>query len=84
MVKSHIKMADNGRMVLPAALRTEVGLPDGGDFLARVENGVIILEPHRKALERVRSLVQQYAPAEEGISVVDELIAERHAEAARE
>lgn len=84
MGQSHIKMAGNGRLILPAALRTEVGLPDGGDFLARVENGVIILEPHRKALARVRSLVRQYAPVEEGISVVDELIAERHAEAARE
>jgi hypothetical protein len=29
-------------------------------------------------------LVRQYAPTEEGVSVVDELIAERHAEAARE
>jgi hypothetical protein len=29
-------------------------------------------------------LVRQYAPAEEGVSVVDELIAERHKEAARE
>ena len=84
MAKSHIKMADNGRMVLPAILRSEVGFPDGGDFLARVENGVIILEPHKKALERVRNLVRQYAPAEEGVSVADELIAERHAEAAGE
>ena len=84
MAQSHIKMADNGRMVLPAILRSEVGFPDGGDFLARVENGVIILEPHKRALERVRSLVRQYAPVEEGVSVADELIAERHAEAVRE
>lgn len=84
MSRSHIKMAYNGRLVIPAALRTEVGFPDGGDFLARVENGVIILEPHKMALERVRNLVRQYAPAEEGVSVVDELIGERHAEAARE
>jgi hypothetical protein len=28
--------------------------------------------------------VRQYAPAEECVSVADELIAERHAEAARE
>lgn len=84
MTQSHVKMSDNGRLVLPAALRAAVGLPEGGDFLARVENGVVILEPHKKALERVRSLVRQYAPADEGVSVVDELIAERHAQAARE
>ncbi len=84
MMQSHIKMAANGRLVLPASLRTEVGLPGGGDFLARAENGVIILEPHKKALERVRDMVRQYAPAEKGLSVVEELIAERHAEATRE
>ena len=77
-------MAQNGRLVLPASLRAEIGLPAGGDFLARAENGVIILEPHKKALDRVRDLVRHYAPAEEGVSVVDELIAERRAEAARE
>jgi bifunctional DNA-binding transcriptional regulator/antitoxin component of YhaV-PrlF toxin-antitoxin module len=82
MSKSYIKMAENGRLVLPASLRAEVGLPGGGDFLARAENGVIILEPHKMALQRVRDLVRQYAPAEEGVSVVEELIAERHAEAA--
>ncbi len=84
MEKSYVRMADNGRLVLPAALRAEVGFSDGGDFLARVENGVIILEPHEKALERIRNLVRQYAPAADGISVADELIAERHAEAGHE
>ncbi len=84
MAQSRIKMANNGRLVMPAALRTEVGLPEGGDFLARVEKGVIILEPRKKALERVRNLVRQYAPSADGTSVVDELIAERHAEAQRE
>lgn len=84
MMHHHIKMAENGRLVLPASLRKEVGLSGAGDLLARVENGVIILEPHKKALERVRKLVRQYAPAEDGVSVADELIAERHAEASRE
>ncbi len=81
---TYVKMAQNGRIVVPSALRAEVGLPTGGDFLARVENGMIILEPHKMALERVRRLVRQYAPADQGGSVVDELIAERRAEAARE
>jgi bifunctional DNA-binding transcriptional regulator/antitoxin component of YhaV-PrlF toxin-antitoxin module len=83
-MNAYIKMAENGRLVLPATLRSEVGLPAGGEFLARVENGVVILEPHKVALERVRNLVRRHAPAENGRSVVDELIAERHAEAARE
>ena len=82
MTRQHVKMAANGGLVLPAVLRTEIGLPDGGDFLARIENGVVILEPHKKVLERIRNLVRIHAPAPEGVSVVDELIAERHAVAA--
>ena len=81
---AYVKMAQNGRIVVPAALRAEIGLPRGGDFLARVENGMIILEPHKMALERVRRLVRQYAPADQGGSVVDELITDRRAEAARD
>lgn len=84
MTQSHVKMAYNDRLVLPSALRIEIGLPDGGEFLARVENGVVILEPQKKALDRVRGLVRRHAPAEPGASVVDELIAERRIEAARE
>jgi len=83
-MKNHVKMADNGRLVMPAAIRSEIGLPNGGDFLVRVENGVIVLEPHKAALERVRNLVRQFAPAPAGVSVVDELIAERRDEASRD
>jgi len=49
------------------SLPTEVSSPDGG--------------AHKKALEHIRDLVRQYAPAEKGVSVVEELIAERHAAA---
>jgi bifunctional DNA-binding transcriptional regulator/antitoxin component of YhaV-PrlF toxin-antitoxin module len=83
-VKSPVKMGSNGRLVLPLALRQDIGLPKGGDFLARAEDGVIILEPYKKALEHLRRLVRQHAPAEPGVSVVEELIAERRAEAGRE
>ena len=84
MSQAHIKMAENGRVVIPANLRAEIGLSNGGDLVARIEDGSVILEPYQKVLERMRRMVRQYAPAAEGQSVVDELIAERRAEAERE
>ena len=51
-------------------------------MVARVENGAVILEPFEVAVRRARSLVRQYVP--EGVSLVDELIAERHAVARHE
>ena len=56
----------------------ETGLPEGEKMVARIENGTVILEPFDLALRRARSLVRQYVP--EGVSLVDELIAERHDE----
>lgn len=78
----HLTMADNGRLVIPAALRTAIGLPDGGKLVARVENGAVILEPIEAAIRRARELVRRYVPA--GAPLVDELIAERRQAAAHE
>ena len=82
MGPAHLSMAGNGRLVIPAGMRTEIGLPDGGKLVARVEGGAVILEPFDIALRRARALVRRYVP--EGVSVVDELIAERHAAAGHE
>ena len=80
MTQAHLTMASNGRLVIPASMRAEIGLQDGGNIIARVENGVVVLEPIGAAVRRAQSLVRQYVP--EGVSLVDEVIAERH-EAAR-
>jgi AbrB family looped-hinge helix DNA binding protein len=81
-MQANLTMASNGRLVIPAPMRAEIGLQDGGKLVARVENGVVLLEPIDAAVRRARSLVRQYVP--EGVSLVDELIAERHAAAAHE
>jgi len=84
MTSTPVIMAANGRVVIPASMRAEIGLAEGGTMVARVENGVVVLEPHKVALDRVRAMVREFAPADPGLSVVDELIAERRAEALRE
>lgn len=71
-----ISMASNGRLVIPATMRAEIGLQDGGDLVARVEKGVVVLEPIGVAVRRAQSLVRRYVP--EGAPLVDEVIAERH------
>ena len=51
-----------------------------GDTLsARVEDGVLILMSPETAVRKAQELVRRYIP--EGVSLVDELIAERRAEA---
>jgi AbrB family looped-hinge helix DNA binding protein len=77
-----VTLGDRGRLVLPAAIREQLRLTSGDRFLLRVEeDGSIRLESFRAIAERNRGLFAGLAP---GRSLVDELIAERRAEAARE
>jgi AbrB family looped-hinge helix DNA binding protein len=75
-------MGKQGRIVVPAELRRELGLEEGARLVARVEDGELRISTMRANLERARRIVRQYVP--EGVSLVDELIAERREDARRE
>ena len=72
----------NGRILIPAALRKQMGLNAGDSVLMDVEDGVLRIESHRA---RIRRIQQEFAPyAKPGVLASDELIAERREEARRE
>ncbi len=79
---ANITLAPNGRVVIPANMRAELGCAAGGTLLARLENGTIILEPVQAAVRRAQALVGQYVAPDANLA--DELIAERKAAAAIE
>lgn len=71
-----------GRVVVPAAIRHQLGIDEGSELMARIEGDGIVLEPRSAAVGRLQALVGAAVPA--GVSLVDELIAERRSEARRE
>lgn len=72
--------AKDGRVVVPAQMRNAVGWD--GPMVMYVEDGRVVIEPRAHLAERIRDEV---AEAWRGAgSAVDELIAERRSEAARE
>jgi AbrB family looped-hinge helix DNA binding protein len=77
------KMIKGGKVVIPAALRRELGFKDGDTLVVeRVGNSAVF-----KTYEQVVREVQAEFKAmlgDSGRSMVDELIAERRADAARE
>jgi bifunctional DNA-binding transcriptional regulator/antitoxin component of YhaV-PrlF toxin-antitoxin module len=75
-------MAANGRLVVPTELRRKIGLSQGGALVARIDNGALILEPLDQVIADIQREVARYVPP--GVSLVDELIAERRAEATDE
>ena len=71
-----------GRIVIPAAFRKELGIKAGDVLVVQVDDDELRLFTPRSGIARAQALVRKYIPP--GISLVDELIAERRAEAARE
>jgi AbrB family looped-hinge helix DNA binding protein len=77
-----LTVGENGRLLIPAELRAALGLRAGGPVMARVEAGALVVEPLDMIVRRVQASMRQYVRP--GESLVDALIADRRAEAARE
>lgn len=76
------KVAQDGRILIPAELRRAAGLEPGVAVSVIVEDGEVRISTWPN---RVRQIQEAFAPLRRpGVSIVDELIADRRAEAARE
>jgi AbrB family looped-hinge helix DNA binding protein len=75
-------LSANGRIVIPAAIREEMGLAPGDSLLMDVEDGVLRIESYPARIRRIQREVAHLAKP--GILASDELIAERREEARRE
>lgn len=69
----------SGRLLLPAALRHSLGLDVGTEVVVYAEDGRLIVEPWERSLA---NLQQEWQRSGEAPSLVDELIADRRADAA--
>jgi AbrB family looped-hinge helix DNA binding protein len=76
------KLGSDGRIMLPAALRKELGLTSGEDLVVSRDEEGIHLRTRLMALERAQRLVARHIPA--GTDLVAELRADRWADGRRE
>jgi AbrB family looped-hinge helix DNA binding protein len=75
-----VVVGDRGRVVLPAEVRTELGLKPGSRLLLSTEqDGSLRLRAYRSVADQNRGMLIGSTPA--GKSMVDELLAERRREA---
>lgn len=77
-------MSQGGRVVIPKEYRKKLGLSEGDEVVWTEIDGQIVLTSRLRQIQRAQALVAQYCQTTPGVSVVDELIAERRADAARE
>ncbi|MCK6529750.1 AbrB/MazE/SpoVT family DNA-binding domain-containing protein [Myxococcota bacterium] len=74
-----VRLGAKGRVVIPAELRRAAGFEQGEILVARARAGKLVLERREAVLSRLRARFSGLPP---GVSLADELIAERRAEAA--
>lgn len=76
------KIAEGGRLVIPAEHRRQLGLEIGDEVIVRVEGGELRILTRAEAVKRAQEKVRRHIKGSR--SLVDELTAERRAEAGRE
>jgi AbrB family looped-hinge helix DNA binding protein len=77
-----VVLGESGRIVLPAAIRKEMGLKAGDRLTVSSDRGAIRILSRKMALESIRAGIIKQRGSLDGI--LDEFLAEKHEEAARE
>ena len=77
--KFNLQVAQDGRLLIPAEMREAMLINEASTLTARVENGELRVISPKVALLRIQQLVKKMDNGQG--SAVDELIAERKAEA---
>ena len=76
------RVAEGGRIVIPAKLRQALGIEIGENVTLSVKDNSLQITTQKEALRRLQALVRKHVP--EDVSLADELIRERREESVRE
>ena len=81
-MQTKAKLDSAGRIVVPAAFRKALGVKPGEYLILRIEDGELHAWTFEYAIRKSQEIMRKHVPP--GVSLVDELIAERRSEAALE
>jgi AbrB family looped-hinge helix DNA binding protein len=76
---STVAVGPKGRVVIPAEIRRELGIYEGSELVALVEDGGVLLLPRAEVKRRLRGLFSGV-----GTSLAGELLEDRRRDAAAE
>jgi AbrB family looped-hinge helix DNA binding protein len=76
------RINENGRVVIPAPFREALGIKPGDEVIFRLEEDELRLTTMRHRIEGAQRRARKYVKP--GVSLVDELSAERRAESKNE
>ncbi len=82
MHRKVVRLDKTGRLLIPSQFRKEMDLNGGSEVIVALENGELRVYTRDLAIRRIQEYLRKIVPP--GVSLVDELIAERQEEARRE
>ncbi|HKT48306.1 MAG TPA: AbrB/MazE/SpoVT family DNA-binding domain-containing protein [Candidatus Acidoferrales bacterium] len=74
-LKTRLRVSGNGRVVIPAAFRKQLDIRAGEEVELCIEDGDLRIRTLRRNIERAQRLIRKHIKP--GVSLVDELLAER-------
>ncbi len=80
--ETRTRVNENGRVVIPASYRKALGIKAGDEVILRMEDDELRITTMKRRIERAQRRIRQYVKP--GVSLADELIAERRVAAKRE
>jgi bifunctional DNA-binding transcriptional regulator/antitoxin component of YhaV-PrlF toxin-antitoxin module len=76
-----VRFGADGRVLVPVELRRELGVQAGEPLVARVDDGRLVIE---RRTDAVSGLQRRFAGVPAGVSLVDELLADRRGDRERD
>jgi antitoxin PrlF len=80
--ETRMRVNENGRIVIPASFRKALGINVGDEVVLQIKDDELRISSLKRRIERAQRLVRQHVKT--GVSLADELIAERREAARRE
>lgn len=77
-LNAKLKVGPGGRVLIPANMRERLGVVEGDALMASLEGGELRLITLAESVRRAQAIVRSRVPA--GVSLVDELLADRRRE----
>jgi AbrB family looped-hinge helix DNA binding protein len=77
-----VELGPGGRVVIPAPMRAALGMKVGDKLTVRLEDNELRIYTYAQGIRRIQEMVRKYVP--DYVGTVDEFLAERRREAAKE
>ena len=82
MTAQRVRIIEGGKLIIPAPMRRKLGISTGDTVLVDIEDGELRVRSLTQAIARAQAILRRHVP--KGVSLADELIADRRREAERE